>query len=139
MTQTSTNDKGAVQRITNYIDGLGDWRGPLLARLRELILDTDPDMVEDWKWDTPVWAHQGNVVAGAAFKDHVKLNFFKGASLDDPNGLFNAGLDARASRAIDIHEGDTVNESAFRDLIRAAVTLNTVKTSRAKTSTAAKR
>ncbi len=120
------------QRITNHIAELTDWRSPMLARLRELILDADPDMVEEWKWETPVFAHNGNVVAVGAFKDHVKLNFFKGASLDDPHGLFNAGLEAKATRAIDIHEGDAINESTLQDLVRAAVALNVAKKKTAK-------
>ena len=115
------------QNITNHIAELADWRGTMLARLRQLILDADPAMVEEWKWDTPVWAHNGNVVAAGAFKDHVKLNFFKGASLQDPHHLFNAGLEAKASRAIDIHEGDTIDEPALQELIRAAVAQNVSK------------
>ena len=113
-----------AQRITTYIAAFADWRGPMLARLRALILATEPEMVEEWKWDTPVWSHQGNVVAAAAFKDHLKLNFFKGASLPDTHGLFNAGLEAKASRAIDLHEGDPLNEAALQELIRGAVALN---------------
>ncbi len=120
------------QRITNHIAELTDWRGPVLVRLRELILDADPDMVEEWKWETPVFAHNGNVVAIGAFKDHMKLNFFKGALLDDPHSLFNAGLEAKATRGIDIHEGDAVNESALQDLVRAAVALNVAKKKTAK-------
>ena len=120
------------QRITNHIAELADWRGTLLARLRQLILETDSAMVEEWKWETPVWSHTGNVVAAGAFKDHVKLNFFKGASLPDPHGLFNAGLDAKATRAIDIHKGDTLNEPALQELIRAAVAQNTTKQKPAK-------
>ena len=112
------------QHITNQIAELGDWRGQLLARLRKSILAVDPDIVEEWKWDTPVWSHQGNVVSAGVFKDHVKVNFFKGASLPDPHGLFNAGLEAKASRAIDFHEGDKLDEEALKALIRAAVTLN---------------
>ena len=119
------------QNITNHIAELADWRGTLLARLRQLILETDPTMVEEWKWDTPVWSQHGNVVAAGAFKDHVKLNFFKGASLQDPHGLFNAGLEAKATRAIDIHEGDTINEPALQELIRAAVAQNASKQKRA--------
>ena len=115
------------QRITQHIAALADWRGILLTRLRQLILETDPAIVEEWKWDTPVWSRNGNVVAAGAFKDHVKLNFFKGASLPDPHGLFNAGLDAKATRAIDIHEGDTLNESVLQELIRAAIAHNTSK------------
>ncbi len=132
MSETSSATSGATQRITDYIHGLGDWRGQMLARLRALILDADPDMAEDWKWDTPVWTHNGNVVAGAVFKEHVKLNFFKGASLDDPRGLFNAGLDAKASRGIDFHEGDELDEPALKDLVRGAVALNKPKASAAK-------
>ena len=112
------------QRISDYIAGLADWRGPMLARLRALILEAAPNIIEEWKWETPVFAAKGNVVAVAAFKDHVKLNFFKGASLNDSHGLFNAGLEAKATRAIDIHEGDAIDEPAIQDLIRAAVALN---------------
>jgi len=97
----------------------------MLARLRKLILEAAPDLTEEWKWDTPVWAYKGNVVAGGVFKDHVKLNFFKGASLEDPKGLFNAGLDAKATRAIDFSEGDEINGAALKDLVRAAVSYNT--------------
>ena len=114
----------ASDRITHYIAGLADWRGPTLARLRAVIGDAAPTLTEEWKWETPVWSHQGNVVAIAAFKDHVKVNFFQGASLDDPQGLFNAGLDAKATRAIDLHEGDAINEPALQDLVRAAVARN---------------
>jgi len=112
------------QRIADYSAGFADWRGPMLARLRALILDAAPGIAEEWKWDTPVFAHKGIVVAAGAFKDHVKLNFFKGASLNDPHGLFNAGLEAKATRAIDLHEGDAIDEPAIQDLVRAAVALN---------------
>jgi hypothetical protein len=115
----------ASQHIDSYIKGLGDWRGDMVARLRKLILATDPNLTEEWKWDTPVWSSNGNVVAAGVFKDHVKLNFFKGASLADPNGLFNAGLDAKATRAIDIVEGQEIDESALKDLVRAAIAHNT--------------
>jgi hypothetical protein len=114
----------AAGQITNYIDGLSGWRGKLMARLRKVVLDASPKLVEEWKWNTPVWSHNGNVVAVGAFKDHVKVNFFKGASLSDPKRMFNAGLEAKASRAIDIHEGDTLNETALKELIRAAIALN---------------
>ena len=120
------------QSISNYITELTDWRGAMLARLRQLVLEADPALVEEWKWDTPVWSHHGNVVAAGAFKDHLKLNFFKGASLQDPHGLFNAGLEAKATRAIDIHEGDTINEPALQELIRAAVAQNAGKQKTAK-------
>ena len=113
----------ASAQITSHIKDLGDWRGQLLARLRELIRAAAPQLVEEWKWRTPVWSHNGNVVAAGAFQDHVKINFFKGASLDDPHRLFNAGLDAKATRAIDIHKSDRLNEAAFKQLVRAAVAL----------------
>ena len=117
------------QRISDYIAGLADWRGPMLARLRALILEAAPGIIEEWKWETPVFAVKGNVkgnvVAVAGFRDHVKLNFFKGAALADPHGLFNAGLDAKATRAIDIHEGDAIDAPAIQDLVRAAMALNT--------------
>ena len=124
--KTSDSKDGLTpsQLITNQIAGLGDWRGPLLARLRELIHEAAPDITEEWKWDTAVWSQNGNVVAAGAFKDHIKLNFFKGASLDDPRGLFNAGLEAKATRAIDFNEGDELDESALKDLIRSAVVFN---------------
>ena len=114
----------ASERITNHIDTLADWRGKVLAQVRKLICDAAPGVVEEWKWNTPVWSHNGNVVAVGAFQDHVKVNFFKGASLDDPHGLFNSGLEAKASRAIDIHKGDRINAAALKDLVRAAVALN---------------
>ena len=126
MNTTESNDSlTPSQRITDYIAGLADWRGALLARLRALILEAAPGMIEEWKWETPVFAAKGNVVAVAAFKDHVKLNFFRGAALADPRGLFNAGLDAKATRAIDIHAGDAIDAPAIQDLVRAAVALNT--------------
>ena len=112
------------QNITQHIAGLKDWRGPLLTRLRKLILEAAPGITEDWKWDVPVFALKGNVLATGAFKDNVKINFFKGAALPDPHKLFNAGLDAKTSRAIDVHEGDAINEGALNELIRAAVALN---------------
>lgn len=115
------------QLITNRIEELADWRGAMLARLRQVILEAAPGITEAWKWDTPVWTYQGNVVAASAFKDHVKLNFFKGASLDDPHRLFNAGLEAKASRAIDIYEGEAIDEGALQELIRGAIALNKEK------------
>ena len=117
----------ASERITNHINELADWRGKLLARLRKLILDAAPSMVEEWKWNTPVWSRNKNVVAVGAFQDHVKVNFFQGASLNDPHGLFNAGLEAKRTRAIDIYKGDVINEAALKELIRAAVALNSAR------------
>ncbi len=110
--------------IDQRIAELSDWRGPLFTRLRTLIREADPDITEEWKWDTAVWSHSGLVVSLGAFKDHLKLNFFQGASLSDPHGLFNAGLEAKASRAIDFRAGDAVDEAAVQDLIRAAVARN---------------
>lgn len=111
-------------QIDRYIAGLPDWRGKRIKQLRRLILDAAPGMVEEWKWDTPVWSANGSVVAVGAFKDHVKVNFFNGALLKDPHKLFNAGLEAKTSRAIDIAEHDDINEAALKDLIRAAVAFN---------------
>ena len=125
MTKTdSKDDQTPSQLITNQIAELADWRGKMLARLRKLIHEADSDITEEWKWGTAVWSHKGNVVAVGAFKDHLKINFFKGASLKDAHGLFNAGLDAKATRAIDLREGDKINEAALKDLIRAAVAHN---------------
>ena len=122
------------QRIDRRTAELGGWRGHMLARIRRLILEAAPDVTEEWKWDTPVWMYNGNVVAFGAFQDHVKLNFFKGASLEDPGHLFNAGLEAKATRAIDIYEGEEINEAALQDLIRAAAALNGPKSGPLKTS-----
>lgn len=117
----------ASELIDHRIAELGGWRGKMLARLRKLILRASPGLVEEWKWDTPVWSNNGNVVAAGSFKDYLKINFFEGALLDDPAHLFNAGLEAKASRAIDIHENDRINEVALKDLIRSAAALNTAK------------
>ncbi len=112
------------ERIDKQIEELADWRGQMVARLRKLIREADPGIIEEWKWDTAVWSHKGLVCAVGAFKETVKMNFFQGASLEDPHKLFNAGLDAKKTRAIDFREGDTVDESALKDLIRAAVAHN---------------
>ena len=117
-------EKSPSEIISDYIASLPDWRGNLLAQLRKTILEAAPDLVEEWKWDTPVFSHKGNVVATGVFKDHVKLNFFKGASLKDPKKLFNAGLEAKATRGIDLCEGDKVDVSALMELIHAAVEFN---------------
>ena len=125
MKRTDTKDTlSPSQSIDSYIKGLSDWRGKTVARLRTLVLEAAPELTEEWKWDTPVWSHKGNVVAAGVFKDHVKLNFFKGSSLADPNGLFNAGLDAKATRAIDIAEGEEIDEKALKHLVRTAVAYN---------------
>jgi hypothetical protein len=121
---TAAKSLSPSQSITNHIAELADWRGQRLARLRQLILEAAPNLTEEWKWGTPVWSYQGNVVAVGAFKDHMKINFFKGALLKDPKGLLNAGLDAKATRAIDLRDGDKLNEAALKELVRAAVALN---------------
>ncbi len=116
------------QEIDRQIKELGsDWRGKLLARLRKLILSASSDLSEDWKWGTAVFVAKGNVVAAGIFKDHVKLNFFKGASLKDPKKLFNAGLEAKGSRGIDLTENSKIDEAALKELIREAVALNSAK------------
>src|SRR2546427_6511966 len=107
--------------IDKQIADLTDWRGKTLSKLRKIMHDADPELTEDWKWGTAVWSHEGLVVAVGAFKGTVKVNFFQGASLPDPNKLFNAGLEAKKTRAIDFHEGDNINERSLKDLIRAAV------------------
>jgi hypothetical protein len=122
--RTPKDERPPSELITQQIEELGDWRGKVLAQLRKLILDAAPEVTEEWKWGTAVWVHKGNVVAAGAFKDHAKLNFFKGASLDDPSKPFNAGFEAKATRAIDFHEGDTINAAALKELVRAAVALN---------------
>lgn len=111
--------------ISQRITELGDWRGQLLARLRELIKEADPAITEEWKWmGTPVWSHDGHVCTGETYKAVVKMTFPKGASLKDPAGLFNASLDGNVRRAIDFREGDTIDETALKELIRAAVAHN---------------
>ena len=115
--------------IDGRIKELGDWRGELLGRLRALIKDADPDVVEEWKWrGVPVWEHDGMICTGETYKTVVKLTFAKGASLDDSSGLFNSSLEGNTRRAIDIREGEKVNEKALKALVRAAVRLNTSKT-----------
>ena len=112
-------------QIDDYLRGLPAWQSQLATRIRALVHEADPSITEAWKWGTPVFAHAGNVVAIGAFADHVKVNFFKGASLADPTGLMNAGLDAKATRAIDLREGDTFDEAAFHALVKEAVAANT--------------
>jgi len=110
--------------ITNRITELGDWRGERLAQLRQLIHQADPHITEEWKWETPTYTHNGLVCATGSFKDHVKINFFKGAALSDPDQLINNGLDSKKHRSIDFYQGDSINEPALLELIRAAVALN---------------
>jgi hypothetical protein len=118
-----------VESVSRLIDAkileLGDWRGELLSRLRALIKQADPKVVEEWKWGIPVWSHDGLICTGETYKNVVKTTFAKGASLDDPSGLFNSSLEGRVRRAIDFREGDKVSEKALKTLIRAAVALNT--------------
>jgi hypothetical protein len=113
--------------IDARIEELGDWRGEMLSRLRALIKQADPEVVEEWKWEIPVWSHDGLICTGETYKKVVKMTFAKGASLDDPSGLFNSSLEGRVRRAIDFREGEKVNEKALKALIREAVALNTLK------------
>ena len=130
---TTTEDESASQLIDAKIKELDDWRGKTLARLRALIKQADPDVVEEWKWKkptnpgVPVWSHNGIICTGETYKSAVKLTFLKGASVDDPSGLFNSSLEGNARRAIDVHEGEKINEAAFKKLIRAAVAVNSSK------------
>jgi hypothetical protein len=126
--------KSASALIDGRIKELGDWRGTMLAKVRKVIHEADPEIVEEWKWmGTPVWSHGGIVCTGETYKSVVKMTFAKGASLKDPSGLFNSSLDGNTRRAIDIHEGEKVNEKALKVLIRDAVALNlTSKRSKAK-------
>jgi hypothetical protein len=114
----------ASELIDQQITDLGDWRGEILARVRKLIHAAVPDITEEWKWGTAVYTQKGLVCAASAFTDHAKLNFFKGAALEDPKSLFNAGLDAKAMRSIDFHQSDPIPEAALQDLVRAAVAHN---------------
>jgi len=124
----SKNEAGAkspAELIDARIEELGDWRGKTLARIRQLIKRADPDVVEEWKWrGVPVWYHHGMICTGETYKNVVKMTFAKGASLQDPSGLFNSSLDGNTRRAIDFHEGDAIDEKALMALIRAAVDLN---------------
>jgi len=122
---TKTDGASPSRMIDGRIKELGDWRGEMLARIRALIKEADPDVVEEWKWrGVPVWEHDGIICTGETYKAVVKLTFAKGAALDDPAGLFNSSLDGNVRRAIDIREGEKVNEKALKALIRAAVELN---------------
>jgi hypothetical protein len=124
------NENDASQKIDERIRELGDWRGETLSRVRGIIRDADPEIVEEWKWakktspGTPVWSHDGGVCTGETYKSVVKLTFFKGASLDDPSGLFNSSLDGKVRRAIDIAEDEQIDEDALKSLVREAVALN---------------
>jgi hypothetical protein len=119
------------QLIDARIEELGDWRGEMLSRLRAIVKEADPEVVEDWKWrGVPVWSHDGLICTGETYKNVVKMTFAKGAALKDPTALFNSSLDGNTRRAIDFREGDTIDEKALKALVRAAVTLNKSKTKR---------
>ena len=126
----ANNETNASKLIDKRIRELGDWRGKTLSRVRGIINDADPDVVEEWKWvkptnpGTPVWSHSGGICTGESYKNVVKLTFFNGAALNDPSGLFNSSLDGKVRRAIDIKENDKINEGALKNLIREAVALN---------------
>ena len=123
--KSGSNDGAASKLIDQRIRELRDWRGKTLARLRALVRKADPDVVEEWKWrGVPVWSHGGIVCTGETYKEVVKMTFAKGASLDDPAGLFNSSLEGNTRRAIDFHEGEAIDEAALMDLVREAVTLN---------------
>lgn len=129
--------EAASELISKRIAELGGWRGETLRRMRELIKEADPDVVEEWKWmGTPVWSHDGDICTGESYRNVVKLTFAKGASLKDPARLFNSSLDGNTRRAIDIHEGEAINESAFKALVRQAVAFNS--SSKSKPSKSAK-
>jgi hypothetical protein len=125
--------KSASQTIDQHVRALGDWRGPMLSRMRELIHEADPEVVEEWKWQkatspgVPVWSHDGGICTGESYKQVVKLTFFYGASLKDPARLFNSSLEGNTRRAIDIRKDDAIQEAAFKELIRAAVAFNVAK------------
>jgi hypothetical protein len=124
----SQNSKSPSQLIDERIKELGDWRGEMLGRLRTLVKEADPEVVEDWKWrGVPVWYHDGLICTGETYKNVVKMTFAKGAALKDPSGLFNSSLDGNTRRAIDFHEGEEIDEDALKTLVRAAVTLNKTK------------
>jgi len=131
-----TADKSPSDLIDGRIAELGDWRGDMLAKVRKVIHAADPDVVEDWKWrGVPTWEHAGILCTGETYKEYVKLTFAKGASLPDPDGIFNASLEGNARRAIDIREGDKLNEKALKALIKAAVALNELKPAKPKKKT----
>jgi hypothetical protein len=123
-TSVTPDGMSASRLIDMRIKELGDWRGESLARLRALIRQADPEVVEEWKWNVPVWSHDGLICTGEAYKNVVKLTFAKGAALEDPSGLFNSSLEGNTRRAIDVHQGEKVDEKALKALIRAAATLN---------------
>jgi len=127
----ATDGKSPSQLIDQRIEELGDWRGEMLGRLRALVKEADPDVVEEWKWrGVPTWEHDGIICTGETYKNYVKMTFAKGASLDDPSGLFNSSLEGNVRRAIDFHEGEKIDEKALKAILRAAVALNASKAKR---------
>jgi hypothetical protein len=136
MAKRNPNSAAASKNITKRIQELGDWRGEMLAWVRQVIHDADPEIEEEWKWEkasspgTPVWSHDGGVCTGESYKQVVKLTFFRGASLKDPQKLFNSSLEGNTRRAIDIREGEKLNEAAFKELIRSAVAANSAARAR---------
>jgi hypothetical protein len=120
----SQSEKSPSRMIDERIEELGDWRGEMLSKLRALIKQADPDVVEEWKWSVPVWSHDGMICTGETYKKVVKMTFAKGAALEDPSGLFNSSLEGNTRRAIDFHEGEKIDEKALKALIREAVVLN---------------
>jgi len=133
MKSVTSAGQSASEKISNRIAELGDWRGKTLARMRKLIRDVDPDVVEEWKWmGTPIWSHDGIICTGESYQQHVKLTFAKGASLSDPARLFNSSLEGNVRRAIDIHEGEKVDEKAFKALVLQAIALNSAARSKRK-------
>jgi hypothetical protein len=129
-TSPASQGESASVLISKRIADLGGWRGATLSRMRDLIKQADADVVEEWKWDNPIWSHDGIICTGEAYKKAVKLTFAKGAFLKDPKRLFNSSLEGNVRRAIDIHEGDEVNAAAFKALVREAVTVNRAGTSK---------
>jgi hypothetical protein len=126
---TATKSASPSKLIDARINELDDWRGTTLSRLRNLIKEVDPDVVEEWKWrGVPVWYHNGMLCTGESYKEIIKFTFAKGAALEDPSGLFNSSLDGNVRRAIDFHEGEKINEKAFKTLVRSAISLNESKT-----------
>jgi len=121
---SESDGRPAKELISERIEELGDWRGETLGRMRKLIREADPEVVEEWKWGIPVWSHNGIVCTGETYKKAVKLTFAKGASLGDPKGLFNSSLEGKVRRALDIHEGEVVDAAAFQGLVREAVAVN---------------
>ena len=124
MNKSPTKGANFAELFAARVEELSDWRGKLLVRVRALIRQADPDVVEEWKWNIPVWSHAGLICTGETYKNAVKMTFAQGASLDDPKGLFNSSLEGNTRRAIDIHEGEKIDEKALKALVRAAVALN---------------